>query len=75
MKLLIEKDIVPPKVPARYHQDWSILWQMPVNHSILVRKPLTRQAIYGAVWRCGKATGRKFTARQIPEGYRVWRIE
>ena len=64
-----------PPVPHKFHTDWSVLWKMEVKSSIFVRKPISRQAIYGAVWRCGNATGRKFTARKVAGGYRVWRIE
>ncbi len=50
--------------------------QMQVGDSFVIADSIKRTTVSVASIRYGKATGKKFTTRKMPEGvYRCWRIE
>lgn len=48
--------------------------QMQVGDSFVVRS-VSLQVVCNANYRTGKKLGRKFVARKVEDGVRVWRVE
>ena len=47
--------------------------QMQVGDSFLVPQDVKRQTVNVAALRYGRTSGKRFTVRMTPEGYRCWR--
>ena len=69
--LEIEKGSVLPKPRMVYAYPHE---EMEVGDSFVVRA-VSLQVVCNANYRTGKKLGRKFVARKIEDGVRVWRVE
>lgn len=70
----IDKNVPMPK-PRRPASKYPFK-ELDVGDSVLFSgSDHSGRFFLGALYRAQRETGRKFTTRKTPEGFRVWRIE